>query len=112
MSIRPPSDDEWRFHYARLLEEFGKFNTEFRAYQTERERVLREMEERLMNAVQVHWLAAAAALRQLSDWQAEAEQRVARRYKILIAIGVVLVLMFALIMGGLYLDLPHFGRGL
>lgn len=123
MSSRPPGDhEEWRFHYDRLLEEFGKYTGEFRIFRIEREKALREVEERLTMEIQTYWKASAAGLRQLSDWFAETEDRAQRerdaerarmwrRDKVLIGIGLIWIILLAMLVG-LLIDLVILRGGL
>lgn len=56
-----------------MLDEFGKFSREFQDYKLAREQALNELERRLVEQIQFYWRAAAAGMRQLSDWQAKTE---------------------------------------
>lgn len=71
-------DDEVRQRYQRVLDEFSKFTREFQDYKLAREQALADLERRITAQIQMYWQAAAAGLRQLSDWQAKNEDTAQR----------------------------------
>ena len=56
----------------------GELRRELQVFKEERFRALTEVEHRLSTQLLTYWQATAAALRQLSNWQAETEDRAAR----------------------------------
>lgn len=78
--MTPPSDDqdEARQRYQLVLDEFSTFAREFQEYKLAREQALSDLERRIVGHIQIYWQATAAALRQLSDWQAATEDRANR----------------------------------
>lgn len=78
--------DEEEGRYRTVLDHFGKFAQEFEAFKTDRAKALHEVEQRLSGQILIYWRTTAAALRQLSDWQAMNEdaarkERAAERAK-------------------------------
>lgn len=71
-------DEDAKERYQRVLDEFGKFVREFQDYKFAREQALSALEARLVEQLQFYWRATAAALRQMSDWAAQTEDRAER----------------------------------
>lgn len=95
-------EDEARQRYQRVLDEFSRFTREFQDYKLAREQAVNDLERRLIEQVQIYWKATAAALRQLSEWQATNEdaarkertaERTRRNWQAWIIIGLLLVLI-------------------
>lgn len=97
------SDEDDR--YRRVLEEFGKFAREFQEYKLAREQALNELERRLVTQIQFYWQAAAAGMRQLSDWsaatedEARKERKTERRIRRISEVVIVVLLLFIAIEG-------------
>ena len=78
MALPNDDQDEARQRYQRVLDEFSKFTRDFQDYKLAREQALSDLERRIVEQIQVYWKATAFALRQLSDWQAETEDKADR----------------------------------
>jgi hypothetical protein len=67
-----PLDDE---KYRDILTMIGELRRELQLFKEERAKTLTDVEQRLSAQILTYWQATAAALRQLSNWQATNEDK-------------------------------------